>query len=258
MLGHHRTPLACLLLIALGAAACSAKLGEDSAGDNGTLRFQYSDGNGCLLGCSLDRSALQGSQVSISAKSSDADVRMTARLSDASVGRISSQSQSCSCRSSSRSRSVTPNEKCTSVETRECSLAIDIETNRPGDATLEIYDTSDKVLDRVTMHVRPAARIDVDVRQGGKKIDDDQWEVREGFKVKLESSVFDEAGTEMIFARHGVSFDYADKSLVQPDSAVLVGSTDVEDMIAGSRAGDTSVTVKAAGTSKVVRFRVVP
>ena len=40
--------------------------------------------------------------------------------------------------------------------------------------------------------------------------------------------------------------------------AVIIGSTDVEDMIAGNAPGDTTVTVKATGATKVVRFHIVP
>jgi hypothetical protein len=38
---------------------------------------------------------------------------------------------------------------------------------------------------------------------------------------------------------------------------VVLGSTDVEDMRAGT-AGDTTVKVRAAGADQIVRFRVIP
>jgi hypothetical protein len=258
MLRSSFLPLASFAFVAVATAACSP-LGESTDGDNGTLRFEYTGGN-CLFGCGLDRSALEGSLVSISARGGDGDVRKRARLVGADVGSISEQRESCSCQStsgsSSRSRGVEPAERCTSNETKSCSLNIDLETAQSGEAKLEITEPSGKVVDRVTIHVRPAARIDVDVKQGATERGG-VYEVKNGFKVKVRSTVFDAEGGEAVFTRHGVSHDYGNKSILKPDSSVLVGSTDVEDMIA-SGLGETTVTVRAEGAEKLIRFRVVP
>jgi hypothetical protein len=258
----HVLPLSSFVLfavVAVAAAGCSASLGDKTDGENGNLRFSY-NGRGCLFGCGLDRSALQGSMVTITSEGGDPDVRPTARIVDPAVARVSSQRESCSCtsqsKSSSHSRSVDPGDTCTSTEKKACSLSLDIETTQAGDPKLEIVDGAGSLIDRVTLHVRPAARIDVTVQQGATLVGG-VYEVKKGFKVKLESRVFDVDGGEAVFARHGMSFDYADKSIVQPDSAVLVGSTEVEDMIAPG-AGDTTVTVKAPGAQKIVRLRVRP
>lgn len=251
--------LSTVLLLTLSAAAC-APLGEKTAGEQGKMSFSYG-GRGCVFGCGLDRSALQGSMVTITAEGGAPEVRKSARLAGAAVGTISSSKESCRCDSetngiSQSGRSIEPTGSCVSGETKLCSVSIDLETKEAGDGQLEIIDPSGTVVDRVTVRVRPAARIDITVKEGANEVGG-VYEVKQGYKVKLESRVYDAAGSEAIFTRHGVSFDYADKTVVKPDSAVLIGSTEVEDMIA-DRPGETTVKVHAPGAENVVRFRVVP
>lgn len=251
------------IALALSTAACSFGLGESTEGDQGNLRFEYTGGD-CLFGCGLDRNALQGSLVSVAVTGGDGDVRKSARLTNGSLGSISEQRESCRCESQTRSgssttsssSSVEPTAACAAGTKKTCTLNVDIETVQSGESKLEITDASGRVVDRVTMHVRPAARIDVEVRQGGTEVNG-VYEVRNGFKVKVHSTVLDDEGGEMIFARHGVSHEYGDRSVLKPDGAVLIGSTDIEDMIA-SGVGETTVTVRAGGASKLLRFRVVP
>lgn len=260
MIRPYRLALTSFAFIALSTAACSP-LGSETAGENGKLRFEYQDTNGCLFGCGLEKSALQGSLVTVKAQGSDPSVRLAARLTGGSIGTISAQRETCSCDSStggsSSSRSIDSTDSCGSNETKSCSVTVDIETSAAGDAKLEITDPKGNVIDRVGVHVRPAARIDTNVREGGHEVAG-VFDVLAGSKVKLESTVFDGSGTEMVYARHGVSHVYGDKNVLGPDSSVIIGSTEVEDMVAGNTAGETTVTVSAPGASKVVRFRVVP
>jgi hypothetical protein len=246
--------LSTILVVALSTAAC-APLGEKTEGEKGNVTFSYG-GRGCTFGCGLDRSALQGSMVSITAEGGDPEVRKSARLLGTAVGRVSASTESCQCAASNKSRSIEPSATCVAGETKSCRVAVDVETTDPGDDVLEIVDPSGKVFDRVAFHVRPAARIEVNVKEGGTLVGT-TYEVKQGYKVKLESHVYDAAGAEAIFTKHGVSFDYADKNIVRPDSAVLIGSTDVEDMIS-DRPGETTVKVHAPGAENIVRFRVVP
>jgi hypothetical protein len=255
----HQALLASFLLISLSTAGCSFKLGDKTDGEKGNLRFAYA-GDGCIFGCGLDRTALQGSRVSVSVEGGDAKVRPTARIDDATVAHVSEQKESCSCTSQSNgkssSQSVEPNASCASGETKSCTMSIEVETSGSGDAKLEITDPSGKTIDRVTLRVRPAARIEVEMKEGATR-KGDVYEAKEGFKVKLRSKVYDADGAEAFFTKHGVSHEYADRNVMKPDSAVLIGSTDVEDMLA-SGTGETTVKVHAIGAEKVVRFRVVP
>lgn len=250
--------LSTVLVVALSTAAC-APLGEETQGEKGNMSFSYRGGRDCTSGCGLERSALQGSMVTIRADG-DAEIRKVARLTGTTGSTISSSQESCRCNSSTSnsasSRSVEPAAGCADDETKRCSLSIDVETKDAGDGQLGIVDASGKLVDRVTFHVRPAARIDINVKEGAKQVGG-VYEVKQGYKVKLESRAYDAAGTETVFTRRGISFDYANKSIVKPDAAVLIGSTEVEDMIA-DRPGETTVKVFAPGAENVVRFRVVP
>lgn len=244
------------VLVAVATAGCSPiQLGSDTGGEKGNLRFEYSS---CFFGCSLDQKALQGSQISISAKGGDPNTALVARLAGDPVGSIASQAQSCSCNSSSgngsSSRTVGTGEKCAKTETKSCTVSVDIETKLAGDAKLEVVDPSGTVVDRVTVRVRPAARIELDVH-GRKANDQGIYLVQSGEKLQIGSKVLDADGVAMIFAKHGVTQAYADQDIVAPDSSVLFGSTDVEDAVA-KRAGETSLTVRAVGAESVVKFRV--
>jgi hypothetical protein len=201
---------------------------------------------------------VQGALAAVSISGSDGSVRMNARLAGAPVGRNSAQTESCSCGGGAAgTRSVEPGSTCGSQETRWCTMAVDIETNQIGDARLEIVDPAGKLIDSAPIHVHGAARIDLDVREGARRVGL-VYEVKQGYKVKLAARVFDADGTALLFTKHGVAHVYGDRDLIMPDAAVLIGSSDVEDMIAGTRTGETTVTVTAPGASSVVRFRVVP
>ena len=204
---------------------------------------------------------MEGSLVSVTVKGSDGAVATSARLVGNPIGRIASQKERCSCDGpgdgGSSSSSIEPGATCPPQTTRSCSTDLDIETTQSGDARLEIVDPSGTLIDSAPIHVHRAARIDVDVREGARRVGD-VYEVKQGYKVKLAARVFDADGTKLLFTKHGVAHAYGDLELVKPDTAVLVGATDVEDMIAGSKSGDTTVTVAAPGAVNVVHIRVVP
>lgn len=248
-----------LAVASLGTAGCSVKIGDKTDGDNGTLSFAYQGLDDCFLGCGLDRSALEGSQVSVFARGGDANVAKTARIVEPSIARVSSQTPSCTCDTSTRNEStsttVDPSATCPSGATKSCRLDIEIETTAAGDAHLEVVDPKGVLIDRVTMHVRAAARIDVTVN-GAAVADSQPTTVRVGQKVKLETHAFDASGAEELFMAHGIGHDYGDKTILGPDASVIIGSTTIEDMIANAP-GDTTVKVRASGAEQLVRFHVV-
>jgi hypothetical protein len=253
----HSVLLSSFVLLSLSTAACSIKLGDKTEGEKGTMAFAY-DGRGCFFGCGLDRSALQGAQISVSASGGDASVRKTARIAAETIARVSNQTESCSCESrqgsSSTSNSVEPSATCPSGQTKTCTLSIDIETAGAGDAELEVVDPKGALIDRVAVHVRPAARLDITV-DGMAVKDGEPTTVRPGEKVKLETHAFAADGSEELFTKHGISHDYGDTTIIAPDSSVILGSTEVEDMIALSP-GDTAVKVYAPGAERVVLLHV--
>jgi hypothetical protein len=263
MLPANGPGLSALVLSAVSAlamAGCSLDMDLTPAttGSQGKLQFQYVS-NACSLGrCGVERSVVQGALAAVSIEGSDGSVRMIARLAGDPVGRISEQTESCRCAGGgSDSRGVEPGSTCGSQQTKSCTMAVDIETSQIGDAKLEIVDPAGKLIDSAPIHVHGAARIDLDVREGASRVGF-VYEVKQGYKVKLAARVFDADGTELLFTKHGVAHVYGDRDLLMPDAAVLIGSSDVEDMIAGTKTGETAVTVTAPGASSVARFRVVP
>ncbi len=227
----------------LALAACSFKLGDDSPGALGNARFEYQS-DGCAFGCGLDKTALQGSRVTIVATTSDpSKAPQKAFFDSPTIGTIAYQMPSVT--NSNGESSFTIN--------------VDIETTGAGDGTLEIVDAKGNVIDRATVHVQPAARIDLSVSVADKALapKGDTYEIAQNQSVKLGAAVYGADGQPLVFTQHGVSHDYADKTIVRPDDKVLFGSTDVEDMVSG-RAGDTTVTVRATGASAVAKFHVLP
>ncbi len=245
-------------LLAAPVAGCDFSLTDDTAGEKGVVRFQYSSSS-CLLGCGLDRSALQGSMVTVRAKGTAiAQKKPTASLSNAAIGKIANAAtSSCSCEAEGSSRSVEPDGTCGDNATKECTLDVDIETTGEGDTKLELKDASGALLDAITVKVRPASRIESTVRAADVDVapKDGVHVVKLGQKVELRSKVFVADGSEAIFTEHGVSHDYADTTILQRDTKVIVGATDIE-YVATGRAGETTITTKATGASSTVRFRV--
>lgn len=215
-------------------------LGDRSNGDLGKLRFEVSSSD-CLLGCALDKPALQGSLVTVIASNIARDARLTARLAGGG-----------------RSAIVDQRESCTSSGDRPCSIAVDIEVDDAGDPKLELVDGKTDVEDRITIPVRPGARIETSVTANDRKLvaeGDGIYRVRAGESIRLRSRVFTVDGAETMFTKHGVTHEYGNSKVVRSSGAELLGSTNVEDMIAVD-AGEASVLVNAVGAQSVVRFRV--
>lgn len=224
------------LVSTLAAAGCAPATTTSTTfhttGEKGALTFKY---DSCFFGCGLDRPALQGSAVQIEVKGGTSAVLQTARLTGTAVGRIASQSYSC--------------------DGGECKLEATIETTQHGDAKLEIVDETGGLVDGVVFHVKAAARIDVDVR-GHEAGADGVFVVKQGEKLDVKSTVFDNDNTELIFDHHGVAQLYADKGIVGPDDDFMIlGSSDVENAVANGT-GETTLSLRAVGSESIVKFRV--
>jgi hypothetical protein len=240
------------VLLPLG---CSLDTTNSSTGELDTLRFQYRE-SACVFGCSLERPVLQGSAVVIEARGGDVNVRRHARLANSTVGRIESQQESCYCEANGNARGVELSGLCPASETKTCRISVQIETLAAGDAKLEIVDAEERVMDRIAVNVRSAVRMETRVKSDAS-VSGGRYEVRRGKEIALECRAFTADGKELIVGRHGVSHQYADKSVMQPGGIDILGSSDVEIMTA-SKVGETVVTARVAGAEQQVRFRVVP
>jgi hypothetical protein len=229
-----------ILSIAL-LAGCNFNLDTESKGELGNATFSYQSSQCGFLDCGTDKSVLQGSKITVVMKGDHASEVSLAVFQTASIGRIVDANPSC-------------------VDGGSCQYTIDIETTGAGDGSLEVYDAKGALIDKTTVRVKPASRIELGVSVNNQNVQakDDVYEVPRGTEVDLSAKVFDDAGNELLFTEHGVQHDYADRAIVQPSSSPdLFGSTDVEEMEA-EKAGDTSVTTRATGAQAVAKFRVLP
>ena len=255
----HSALLSSFVLLSLSTAACSVKLGDKTEGEKGAMTFAY-DGPGCFFGCGLDRSALQGSLVTVTAKGGDAERRPDGShrgvVNRAGVG---AARRARATRAAATRASRTASSRAPSAHPARPSGAASRSTSRrtdQGDAHLGIVDPKGALVDRVTVRVRPAARIDVKVN--GIAVEEGEVStLRNGDKVGLESHAFGANGDEAIFTEHGISHDYGDTTILRRDDSVLFGSTNVEDITIDVEPGDTTVTVGAPGAGRMVRFHVV-
>jgi hypothetical protein len=247
----------CLAFLAF-AAGCN--LDTSTTGNLGKVSFSYSSSQCAIFGCGLDQPALQGSRVQISTTGGDPSIRPTAKLSFGRIGSVAAQSETCQCAvSGGSSRDVEPSASCATGETKSCSLLIDVDTTTAGDDVLEIREPSGALRDSVAIHVHPAAKIVLKVStdaNGAVAPVNGAYPVHVGENPQLHSTVYDSANQQLIFSEHGLSFAYADQSMLAPQSFVLGGATDIEYMTAKA-AGDTSVVDTANGTSITAHFHIV-
>jgi hypothetical protein len=228
--------VASILVVTLVGAGCAPATTKttklSSVGDKGELTFKF---DSCLLDCALDQPALQGSAVSITAKGGKPNVALSVRLADSAVATISEQSYVC--------------------DGTDCRLQMKIETKQQGEEKLEVVDKAGNVVDSVALHVKAASAIEVHVA-GHELGPDNYFTVKQGEKLAVESTVFDDDRSELVFSQHGVSQEYGDKSVVGPDEDLdLFGSSDTEKAVA-KNVGDATLTLRAPGAETIVRFHV--
>lgn len=222
-----------LTLAGTGCAPATYKTSQiASAGDKGALSFKY---DSCIVDCALDQPALQGAAVTIDVRKGAPNAGLSVRVANRALATISSQSYTCAA-------------------SDDCHLIFELDAKQEGDAKLEVVDKSGALVDGIPLHIKAAARIDIDV-EGREAGSDGVYVVKQGERIAVASKVFDNDRTELFFSHHGVSQVYANKGIVGPDETAIFGSTDVEDAIANG-VGETTLTTRAVGAESIVKFRV--
>jgi len=85
---------------------------------------------------------------------------------------------------------------------------------------------------------------------------DGVYAVNAGHPLSVASNVFGSDGGELFFTKHGVTHEYSDANVIAPSGDDDL-STRTQNLNA-QRVGEATVTVRAAGASRAVRFRVSP
>jgi hypothetical protein len=262
--------LACLLALAsftLVAGACNFKLGDDTEGEMGNLRFSYS-GPGCFFGCALDKQALQGAKVSV-AVSGDTQGGLTGTIDEDTAATVSTQTEVCTCSSGSqskvRSRVVQSGQRCESGETMTCTMTIEVTAVRQGFSKLKVLDGKGAVVDQVDIAVRPAARLDLAVtskeaaasKEAAVAPKDGVYTLKKHADARLSVKAFDSDGDELFWSRDGVTFTYDNEQVVYGAGASFSANADSLTVFAE---GDATADVACAGETAhaTARFHVTP
>lgn len=256
---------ACLLALAsftLVAGACNFKLGSDTEGEMGNLRFSYS-GSGCFFGCGLDKKVLQGGKVTVDVKG-DTQGGLTAVIDDGSPAAVATQTETCTCNSgsssSTHSRIVQGGVSCESGESRTCSMNIEVAGTSEGFSKLKVLDAKGAVIDQVDITVRSAARLDLAVTANDVAVQprDGVYDVKVRASGKVAVKAFDGDGDELYWSRDGITFTFdGQRILEESGGAFFRGSSDSFRPLA---AGDATIDVSAPGGSahSTARFHVTP
>ena len=254
---------ACLLALAsftLVAGACNFKLGDDTEGEMGNLRFSYS-GASCFFGCALDKKVLEGAKVSVGV-SGDTQGGLTGAIDDGSAAMVSTQTETCSCSSgsgaSTHSRIVQNGARCESGESMKCTMTIEVSAAREGFSKLKVLDGKGVVVDQVDIAVRPAARLDLAVTANDVAVDpkDGVYAVKVHANGKLAVKAFDSDGDELFWSRDGLKFTYADQRVIEGGGEAIFSAT--YDSFTPLVEGDATVDVAPAGEGAhaTARFHV--
>lgn len=167
-------------------SGCMFGLGEETAGEQGRLRFAYRSGLGCFFGCGLDRAMVPGTQETIGVQGDDAlriagvrsrvPGRMDARLevsASCCVERRSSRGASSSCVTATRTASGTFS--CASgMGKLRHHYRVEVMSKEAGESRLELLDPQGRVFDSVVLSSRRPHRLRVEF---GEK-DQEKTEVR--------------------------------------------------------------------------------
>lgn len=254
--------VACFIALAsLGTASfgCSSKQDKPKNGEMGNVTFEYGSWS-CLFGCGPDRQVLQGASMTILVDGGEPGKLRHARIATENMGTVSSDEESCTCNKdtadSSSSRGADNGTTCLSDETLSCMMTVNIETVAAGDAKLEIVDDKGKLIDRFTVPVRPASRVEVIVSAEQEDLvpKEGVYEVHQNAHVQIQPIGYGSGEMELLYTGKGFAFTSSDKKIANPEGITFFEVQPIKVPAAGT----ATVTVSAAAAQTEVRFRVVP
>lgn len=254
-------------LVAVGTSACSAQLGESTAGELGRVDFSY--GASCFFGCSMDRPVLIGAAERVDV-TGDGDAQGVTAVSTAPTIATFNLKRSCACEQSSGNSAtgmtVDAHGGCPDGFTKSCDNAIDMQALAAGDAKLELLDPQGKLLDRVTVHVRKASSVhferSTDGLQDARPID--QLVLKSGETVTLSAKLLDADGKPLI-ARDAVDWGSQDASVAGFPVYQILTPDMVDDSaqghsdwvtVKGGQPGTTSIQLEVSGLAQAVPVTV--
>lgn len=238
------------LLLTMSLAALSGCREEPTGtrGQLGNLRFAYSVPGTCEA-CAIDRELLAGSLVGMDVRNINHKVHYQVRSSAPEIAEFY----------------FTP--RCRYVGQVDCQESVIVETKKAGDADLVVFDEwTETILDRVTIKVRDAARIETTVKatpspsRDGSTADvdpspDGVFELTVDSDVELVSVARSADGAELLAAGGAIRGIYTNEQIVGP-RPVFVGAAATE-YARAKTPGVTTVAVAGSGVRHELAFRVV-
>jgi hypothetical protein len=248
-----------LLLFATGCEQRTTVNGE--IGELGRLVFTYA--RSCFFGCLLDQPLLVGTRETIRIEGEAGNApKVDVRSTDESVAEVALERQ-CYCeREDTTGRiDVALDGMCEEPWQMVCENKILVGARAAGDAKIEVLREDGSVLDRVTVHVKEAAR----ARFFGTLPDALGEEAGDSFSLEAESrlelrlELYDEDGIELL-APEGVTWRVTDPEVARLN-VFLVGSGD--EVVAGRdvvvetlAAGETTVEIDVPGLTAAIDVEV--
>lgn len=258
-----RRKLAPLALgIVLFTAGCEERKTVDGQlGELGRVEFTYA--RSCFFGCLLNQPLLVGTRETIRIEGEPGNApKVEVRSTDPSVAEVALERQ-CYCeREDTTGRiDVALDGRCEEPWRMVCENKILVGARAAGDAKVEVLREDGSVLDRVTVHVKEAAR----ARFFGTLPDRLGEEAGDSFRLAAESrlalrlELYDEDGIELL-APEGVTWRVTDPEVATLD-VFLVGRG--EEVIAGRDvivetliAGETTVEIDVPGLTAAIDVEV--
>jgi len=250
--------LLALASFTLVAGACNFKLGDDTEGEMGNLRFSYS-GTGCFFGCGLDKKALQGAKVSVSV-AGDTQGGLTGAIDDGSAASVSTQTETCTCNSksgsTSHSRIVESGASCESGETKSCTLTIELSADREGFSKLRITDGKGAVVDQVDVTTRSATRLDLSITADGTAVTpkDGVYTMNAHAHGVVSAKAFDSDGDELVSSHDGLKFTFDDSHEIVPEGDGFFAASSTT--FISPAGGDGTIDVSASGGAAHATARI--
>jgi len=253
-------PLA-LGIVLFGAGCEERKTVDGQLGELGLVEFTYA--RSCFFGCLLNQPLLVGTRETIRLEGEAGNKpKVDVRSTDESVAEIALERQ-CYCeREDTTGRiDVALDGACEEPWQMICENKIQIGARAVGDAKVEVLREDGSVLDRVTVHVKEAARArffgtlpDALGEEAG-----DSFSLAAQSRLELRLELYDEDGIELL-APEGVTWRVTDPEVARIN-AFLVGAG--EEVIAGRDvvvetliAGETAVEIDVPGLTAAIDLDV--
>jgi hypothetical protein len=225
---------------------------DGTPGELRSVAFTYQ--RSCFFGCPLGQPLLSGTREKIAVSDVGDVPGLRAKSSDSSVA-VFAVERACHCQRDDDHGGrieIADDAACESPFHKQCDNSVLVEAKRMGDATLELRDAHDALLDRVSVLVRDAERAQLFAtypeRLGEQRVD--ALALATGGAVDVSVELYDERGRKLL-APEGVRWRSADAELASVGAFLIAQAAEIEAgldvVVRGEKAGTTRLLVEVPG-----------